>query len=231
MVKNEKVQTYLVSEYGYGIKEPPHTYRAFLAAGNRPYLGIKCALRFTKDHQPLSASKPFLQTAQKYYFRNLTLTEFKDLGVLAFPNEVTCELHDFLLLCKRYEKRPFIELNRDITEQEIDYLLTLFLQFSIKVKILSPKLETLSYIRQKDLHIELQYIVGRYSDDALLLCCKYHFDLYIKTAGLSDYVHADIVGLCHDYNIKVACGPTNKKTDAKAYSARGVDYLYTEGVL
>lgn len=220
-----------IAEHGYTLKEAPHTYRAFLASANREFDGMLFSVRFTKDHYPIASNKASIAiNGTNYLIEQYTLDELTELGLFQFPNELSTKLKDFLKLALHYQIQPFIQINRNTSYKEIDILLELLDSFGVlyQTKIISPKKEYLTYLRNRDLELDLQYEVSDYTDQVFLDCCKYHFDLLMRVEGFSQKM-VYITGLLHEYNLKVACiGMTNPKAIEK-YAQIPVDYLYTGG--
>ncbi|HHU23839.1 MAG: hypothetical protein PHG08_02105 [Bacilli bacterium] len=225
------MQTLWIANGGYSVKETPNSYRAFLAAANRPFDGLLFSARFTKDHYPICADKPYLeQKGTNYYIDQYTLADLKQLGFFNFPNESTIELTDYLVLAIRYQKQIFVKINRNTTFKEIDYLIEQLKAQEIlyQTTLVSAKKEYLVYLRNQDLELELLWETNEYSDELFLDCCKYHFDLLMKVTGFMKKM-IYITGLFHEYKLKVGCIGTDNANSLAKYASIPVDYIFTGG--
>lgn len=223
--------TMWIASGGYTVKETPNSYRAFLAAANRPFEGLMFSARFTKDRYPICSEKPYLeQEGSTFYIDQYPLKDLAQAGFFAVPQDSTVEFNSFLEIAIRYQKRIFIKINRNTSFKEIDYLTGQLKALGIlyQTTLISPKKDYLVYLRNQDLDLDLQLETDAYSDELFLDCCKYHFDLVMRVTGFMKKM-VYIAGLYHDYKLKVGITGLDKADVLAKYASIPVDYIFTGG--
>lgn len=230
-IKIESKQTKMVAHRGLSGLERENTCAAFVAAGNRDYFGIETDVHVTSDSQFIIIHD---NTTERVTGINLeveqsTLAQLRELRLTDMDGKVRQDLclpslDEYLRICKKYGKKPVLELKSYIPKKDIARMLQV-----VKDNIEPGEMIFISFdyrnlvaLRNLEPEAQLQYLYGQPVDDALvkqLLACRCDLDIYYPS------ITKEAVEMLHKKGILVNCWTVDDPTAAAALIEMGVDFI------
>lgn len=230
-IKVNKKKTKLIAHRGASGLECANTNAAFVAAGNRSYFGIETDVHVTADGKfaiihdddtgNVSDVKIGVETSTYDALRNIPLYDKKKgeyRSDLVIP-----QLHEYIRICKRYEKTAVLELKNAINADDIQKIIrqikqegylgqTIFISFDwnnlVTVRTIAPVQS-------------VQFLTSKWEDSLSNRLKEAAFDLDIHYERLTK----ERIKELHRHGIAVNCWTCNDKHAAEKLIAWGVDYI------
>ena len=142
-LKLENNKTKMIAHRGLSGLEKENTAIAFIAAGNKSYYGIETDVRLTKDGEFVICHDDKLQRVAGVDM-SISTSSYDELSSICLFDLETGrpknylkipKLTDYLEICKKYEKRAFIEIKELFLEADIVRLINLVKQHHYLHKI------------------------------------------------------------------------------------------------
>ncbi len=229
----DKKNTFFIAHRGLSGLELENTTSAFVAAGNRSYIGIETDVHVTRDGKFVVFHD---DSTGRLCDKNLTIgqTDYKTLKDLDLnpPKNRTVgsdfkipDLKDYLSVCAFYDKIAVLELKERMTPEHIAEIYTEVEKYYDPEKLIfiSFSLDNLKDLRAQQPKANIQYLVQSFNDDILNMLKTYRFDLDIGYWICSK----EVIDTCHKNGIKVNCWTVDNPGDAERLIDYGVDYITT----
>ncbi len=225
---------HMIAHRGVSGLETENTLPAFITAANRTYFGIETDVHVTGDGKfilhhddstlRLTDKDLILEETDFETLRNLQL---KDMGKDSTrPDLRMATLEEYISICKKYEKKAVLELKnriqpdkiREMTEiiRSMDYIDgTIFISFYM---------DNLIDLRKMVPEATAQFLTSNpITDEMLQTMQTYRLDMDAKFSLLT----RELVDKMHALGMTVNCWTCDKKEDAEALRAMGVDQITT----
>ncbi len=229
-IENKK-GTKFIAHRGLSGLELENTISAFVAAGNRSYMGIETDVHVTADGKFVVYHDNTTERLCSDDFR-ITQTDYKTLKSLTLKPQknrtvgsdfIIPDLKDYLSVCACYEKIAVLELKERMTTEHIKQIYDEVEKYhsAEKTIFISFSLQNLIDLRQAVPSANIQYLVEIFNDDILNTLKKYSFDLDIGYWVCSK----DVIDICHKNGIKVNCWTVDNPGDAERLIDCGIDFI------
>ena len=243
-IKVDRKDVLMVAHRGLSGLEPENSIPAFVAAGNRSYYGVETDVHVTQDgkfvviHDETTTrvAGDTINVEQSSYdlVRKITLD---NIGKVERDNELPVHnlkgrkdliipsLEEYVSICKKYEKKCVLELKNHFEREYIVKMIEEIkkLDYLENMIFISFDYENMVNLRQLLPDQELQFLIGKNTEDLIDRLNEYNLDLDIQyksvTKELVDQVHAN--------NHKINCWTCDSKEDAEALIAMDVDFITT----
>jgi len=230
-VKIDKYFRGMVAHRGLSGVETENTINAFIAAGNRSYFGIECDIRASKDNKLIVTHD---DTLLRLGLLNLYIPSFKyeEIKKFTLVDRKTGNLsdhsfiplfHEYLSICKTYQKVAVVELKGGLTNTHLDQVLRDIDHYydRSQVYIISFNHNYLTYLHKIDPTITYFLLTGDITEDNFEFCEKHHIHIDC------DYQHLDdaTIKRFHLINLKVCVYTVDDKETAEKLIKLGVDYI------
>lgn len=229
-IENKK-NTKIIAHRGLSGIELENTISAFVAAGNRSYLGIETDVHVTADGQFVIYHD---DTTHRLCDKDLRITEtdyntIKSLTLKPKKNRkigsdfIIPDLKDYLSICAYYEKMAVLELKERIQPQYIEQIYAEAKKYynCENIIFISFCLENLIDLRKQQPTANIQFLTDKFDDNLLNLLKKHSFDLDIAQCVCSK----EVIDNCHQNGIKVNVWTVDSLGDAERLIDYGVDYI------
>lgn len=229
-IENKK-NTKFIAHRGLSGLELENTISAFVAAGNRSYVGIETDVHVTRDGKFVVYHDDTTERLSDVKLR-ITETDYDVLKAITLKPQknrtigsdfIMPDLKDYCSICAGYEKIAVLELKERMSPEHIKQIYdevekyysakdTIFISFS---------LQNLIDLREMVPNANIQYLVQEFNDDILNTLKKYNFDLDIGHWVCSK----EVIDTCHKNSIKVNVWTVDNPGDAERLIDYGVDYI------
>lgn len=226
-----KNNTQFIAHRGLSGLELENTISAFVAAGNRSYIGIETDVHVTKDGKFVVYHD---DTTERLCDENVNIgkTNYKKIKSLTLKPQknrtvgsdfIIPDLKDYLSICASYEKIAVLELKERMAPKHIKEIYAEVEKYYDPQKIIfiSFYLDNLKYLRQQYPKANIQYLVQRFDEDILNELKEFKLDLDIGYWVCSK----EVIDTCHKNGIKVNCWTVDNPGDAERLIDYGVDYI------
>lgn len=227
----DKNNTKFIAHRGLSGLELENTISAFVAAGNRSYVGIETDVHVTRDGKFVVYHDDETKRLCKQNFV-ISNTDYKTLKSLTLKPQknrtvgsdfIIPDLKDYCSICDFYKKISVLELKERMSPEHIKGIYdevekyhsakdTIFISFS---------LQNLIDLREMAPNANIQYLVQEFNDDILNTLKKYNFDLDIGYWVCTK----EVIDTCHKNGIKVNVWTVDNPGDAERLIDYGVDYI------
>lgn len=228
---SNKKSTKFIAHRGLSGLELENTISAFVAAGNRSYVGIETDVHVTKDGKFVVYHD---DTTGRLCDEDVKIgdTDYKKLKSLTLKPQknrtvgsdfVIPDLKDYLSISAFYDKVAVLELKERMTPDVIKRIYAEVEKYynSENIIFISFSLQNLIDLRQQQPNATIQYLVQEFNDDILNILKEYNFDLDIGYWVCSK----DVIDICHKNGIKVNVWTVDNPGDAERLIDYGVDYI------
>ncbi len=229
----DKKNTKFIAHRGLSGLELENTISAFVAAGNRSYIGIETDVHVTKDGKFVVYHD---DTTERLSDENLriTQTDYETLkGLTLKPQKnrkvgsdfIIPDLKDYLSICAYYDKIAVLELKERMSPDDIKLIYAEVEKYYNPENLIfiSFSLDNLMDLRQQQPNANIQYLVQSFDDNILKILKDFNFDLDIGHWICSK----EVIDTCHKNGIKVNCWTVDNPGDAERLIDYGVDYITT----
>lgn len=230
---NNKKNTKFIAHRGLSGLELENTISAFVAAGNRSYIGIETDVHVTRDgkfvvfHDDTTGrlcDKDFVLSKTDYKtLKSLTLKPQKNRTIGS--DFVIPDLKDYLVICAAYNKIAVLELKERMSPDDIKLIYAEVEKYydTKKTIFISFSLDNLKDLRDQQPNANIQYLVQSFDNKIIKILKDYKFDLDIGYWVCSK----EAIETCHKNGIKVNCWTVDNPGDAERLIDYGVDYITT----
>ncbi len=231
-IENKK-DTRFIAHRGLSGLELENTISAFVAAGNRSYMGIETDVHVTRDGKfvvfhddttgRLCDEDLKLGDTDYSVLKNLTLKPQKNRTIGS--DFIIPDLKDYLSICASYDKIAVLELKERMSPEHIAAIYAEVEKYydPQKMIFISFSLDNLKDLRAQQPSANIQYLVQAFNDDILNTLKEFKFDLDIGYWICSK----EVIDICHQNGIKVNCWTVDNPGDAERLIDYGVDYITT----
>lgn len=231
-IENKK-DTRFIAHRGLSGLELENTISAFVAAGNRSYMGIETDVHVTRDGKfvvfhddttgRLCDEDLKLGDTDYSVLKNLTLKPQKNRTIGS--DFIIPDLKDYLSICASYDKIAVLELKERMSPEHIAAIYAEVEKYydPQKMIFISFSLDNLKDLRAQQPSANIQYLVQTFNDDILNTLKEFKFDLDIGYWICSK----EVIDICHQNGIKVNCWTVDNPGDAERLIDYGVDYITT----
>ena len=226
-----KNQTKFIAHRGLSGLELENTISAFVAAGNRGYVGIETDVHVTRDGRFVVFHD---DNTKRLCDKNLIIGKtryktIKELRLKPQKNRTTGsdftipDLKDYLSVCKAYGKIAVLELKERMSPKHISQIYAEVEKYynSQNLIFISFFIDNLIELRAQQPKANIQYLVEKFDDNILNKLKQYNFDLDIGHWVCSK----EVIDVCHQNGIKVNCWTVDNPGDAERLIDYGVDYI------
>ena len=223
--------TKFVAHRGLSGLELENTISAFVAAGNRSYIGIETDVHVTRDGKFVVYHD---DTTERLCDEDVKIgdTDYKKLKSLTLKPQknrtvgsdfVIPDLKDYLSICAFYDKIAVLELKERMTPEVIKEIYAEVEKYYNPENLIfiSFSLQNLIDLRQLQPNANIQYLVQEFNKDILATLKQYNFDLDIGYWICSK----EVIDTCHENGIKVNVWTVDNPGDAERLIDYGVDYI------
>lgn len=231
-IENKK-DTRFIAHRGLSGLELENTISAFVAAGNRSYMGIETDVHVTRDGKfvvfhddttgRLCDEDLKLGDTDYSVLKNLTLKPQKNRTIGS--DFIIPDLKDYLSICASYDKIAVLELKERMSPEHIAAIYAEVEKYydPQKMIFISFSLDNLKDLRAQQPSANIQYLVQTFNDNILNTLKEFKFDLDIGYWICSK----EVIDICHQNGIKVNCWTVDNPGDAERLIDYGVDYITT----
>lgn len=231
-IENKK-DTRFIAHRGLSGLELENTISAFVAAGNRSYMGIETDVHVTRDGKfvvfhddttgRLCDKDLKLGDTDYSVLKNLTLKPQKNRTIGS--DFIIPDLKDYLSICASYDKIAVLELKERMSPEHIAAIYAEVEKYydPQKMIFISFSLDNLKDLRAQQPSANIQYLVQTFNDNILNTLKEFKFDLDIGYWICSK----EVIDICHQNGIKVNCWTVDNPGDAERLIDYGVDYITT----
>lgn len=230
-IKVVKKKTQMVAHRGLSGLERENSIKAFVAAVNRSYYGTECDIHLTKDKVFVICHDDHTRRVSNYdvVIRDVTFEELQEVRLKQFNSDLTDRslylptLDEYLVLHQKYNKQCVIEVKCELSDEEVDMLLSQVNEYLELVTFISFNIKNLQKIRDRNQDIRLQFLTSQYDDSLIPLLLQNKLDIDINYQVLNE---ANIKAF-HDAKIIVNTWTINDKLVAEKLIDWGVDFITT----
>ncbi len=228
---NNKKSTQFIAHRGLSGLELENTISAFVAAGNRSYIGIETDVHVSSDGKFVVYHD---DTTERLSDKNLRITQtdyetLKGLTLKPQKNRTVGsdfkipDLKDYLSICAYYDKIAVLELKERMTPDDIKLIYAEVEKYYNPQKLIfiSFSLDNLKDLRDQQPNANIQYLVQSFDNKILKILKDYKFDLDIGHWVCSK----EVIDTCHKNGIKVNVWTVDNPGDAERLIDYGVDYI------
>lgn len=232
-LKLENNKTKMIAHRGLSGLEKENTAVAFIAAGNKSYYGIETDVRLTKDGEFVICHDDKLQRVAGVDM-SISTSSYDELSSICLFDLETGrpknylkipKLTDYLEICKKYEKRAFIEIKELFLETDIVRLINVVKQhhYLHNTIFISFYLKNLQLVRKQNSEVQLQFLTTDLDNNIINEVRKINAGIDIEYQCLSK----EQVELCHHHNIAVNVWTVNNPIVALMLITWNVDFITT----
>ena len=232
-VKFDRKAVKLVAHRGLSGLETENTVAAFVAAGNRDYVGIETDVHKTADgHYVVIHDESTLRVSGvEMTVEESSFKELREITLLNKGNGTRADLRiptleEYLGTCHRYEKIAVLELKGPFDKESVSEILSICCEHHglEQMIFISFDYQNLVYLRELSETAKLQFLTSKPIDEALVArLLAYRMDLDVHHAVLCE----DAVRLLHENGIEINCWTVDRPEDGERLAAWGVDYITT----
>ena len=230
-IKIQRGTAKMVAHRGVSGLELENTCAAFVAAGNRSYVGVETDVHVTADGQLIIihddntgrvATEAMVVEQTSYEtLRGLQLKQ-KD-GTLRADLRLP-SLEEYLSICKHYDKVCVLELKNPMEEAVVKKIIeTCEAVYTLnKMIFISFAFQNMLYIRKYAPNAEAQYLLAEEITQTHIDTLVAHkLDLDVHYLAMTE----DLMKRLHDRGIKVNCWTVDDPEIAERLVSWGVDYI------
>lgn len=221
----------MVAHRGVSGLELENTCAAFVAAGNRSYIGVETDVHVTADGKfiiihddntgRVATESMVVEQTDYETLRNLQLKQ-KD-GMLRTDLRLP-SLEEYLSICKHYDKVCVLELKNPMEEEAVKGIVEVCKAvYSLdKMVFISFAFQNMLYIRKFAPEAEAQYLLAEEITQAHIdTLAEHKLDLDVHYLAMSE----DLMNRLHERGIKVNCWTVDDPEIAERLVSWGIDYI------
>ena len=223
----------MIAHRGLSGLETENTAAAFVAAGNRSYMGIETDVHRTLDGQfiiihdddtarvagdALPVERTRYELLRQIRLRNIP-------GGSQRADLMLPSLREYAAICRHYGKTSVLELKNRFDPEDVARIVDIMREEGQLEDSIFISFDLLNMIALRRLLPDqpLQYLTSWYDPILIDTLTAHRLDLDIKYKALT----ADIVAELHARGIRVNCWTVNTVEDGERLAEYGVDYITT----
>ena len=232
-VKFDRKAVKLVAHRGLSGLETENTVAAFVAAGNRDYVGIETDVHKTADghYVVIHDSETARVAGVEMNVEASTLKALREITLLNKGCGTRADLHiptleEYLGTCHRYEKIAVLELKGSFDKESVGEILSRCIEAHglENMIFISFDYQNLVYLRELSDEANVQFLTTKPIDEALIArLLAYRMDLDVHHPQLN----AEAISLLHENGIKINCWTVDDPEVVTRLAEWGVDYITT----
>lgn len=232
-IKINKKKVLMIAHRGLSGFERENTIPAFVAAGNKTYYGCECDIHPTTDGEfvVIHDSDTMRVSGESKIIEECTFEEVKEIELLGLfdgvknPSLRIPTLREYILCCKRYDKKCIIEFKEQFTKENVFKVINICreLDYLTSCIFISFYPNNLIYVKEIDQTIPCQFLLSENRSDGIEFCINNQIDLDINFHQVSK----ELVDLMHQHGLKVNVWTVNKEEDGNLMVEYGVDFITT----
>lgn len=229
----EKKNVKMIAHRGVSGLEMENTLAAFVAAGNRSYFGIETDVHVTKDQQiiVIHDDNTARVTGIDKVVEESTLKELQEIPLYdqtegTFRTDLHMPLlHEYIRVCKKYEKKAILELKNTMDVQDIQKIIDIIRKedYLPEVIFISFSWDNCINLRQLLPEQRIQFLTKTCAAELIEKLTANRLELDIDYKALTK----ELIDTLRANKIIINCWTVNDKAIGEQLADWGVDYITT----
>ena len=230
-VKFNKQNVKMVAHRGLSGLERENTCAAFVAAGNRSYVGIETDIWRTADGSFVTLHDGNLARVggEQIHAETVTLKTLQSVVLYDMDGSKGREdlrvptLENYISICKKYQKLCVLELKSDFTPEETARFIEVIraLDYLEQVVFISFNYNNLLRVRAVLPEQRVQFLTGDGSDEMIARLVADRMDIDVQHGALTE----ERVAAMHRAGLTINCWTVDDPARAEQLAEWGVDYI------
>ena len=229
--KFNKQSVKMVAHRGLSGLERENTCAAFVAAGNRSYVGIETDIWRTADGSFVTLHDGNLARVggEQIHAETVTLKTLQSVVLYDMDGSKGREdlrvptLENYISICKKYQKLCVLELKSDFTPEETARFIEVIraLDYLEQVVFISFNYNNLLRVRAVLPEQRVQFLTGDGSDEMIARLVADRMDIDVQHGALTE----ERVAAMHRAGLTINCWTVDDPARAEQLAEWGVDYI------
>lgn len=221
----------MVAHRGVSGLELENTCAAFVAAGNRSYIGVETDVHVTADGKFIiihddNTGRVTTESmvVEQTDYETLRALQLKQQDGMLRTDLRLPSLEEYLSICKHYDKVCVLELKNPMEEEAVKGIVEVCKAvYSLdKMVFISFAFQNMLYIRKFAPEAEAQYLLAEEITQAHIdTLAEHKLDLDVHYLAMSE----DLMNRLHERGIKVNCWTVDDPEIAERLVSWGIDYI------
>lgn len=221
----------MVAHRGVSGLELENTCAAFVAAGNRSYIGVETDVHVTADGKFIiihddNTGRVATESmvVEQTDYETLRALQLKQQDGMLRTDLRLPSLEEYLSICKHYDKVCVLELKNPMEEEAVKGIVEVCKAvYSLdKMVFISFAFQNMLYIRKFAPEAEAQYLLAEEITQAHIdTLAEHKLDLDVHYLAMSE----DLMNRLHERGIKVNCWTVDDPEIAERLVSWGIDYI------
>lgn len=230
-IKFNKQSVKMVAHRGLSGLERENTCAAFVAAGNRSYVGIETDIWRTADGSFVTLHDGNLARVggEQIHAETVTLKTLQSVVLYDMDGSKGREdlrvptLENYISICKKYQKLCVLELKSDFTPEETARFIEVIraLDYLEQVVFISFNYNNLLRVRAVLPEQRVQFLTGDGSDEMIARLVADRMDIDVQHGALTE----ERVAAMHRAGLTINCWTVDDPARAEQLAEWGVDYI------
>ena len=230
-IKINKGNTKMVAHRGVSGLELENTCAAFVAAGNRSYVGVETDVHVTSDGKLIiihddntDRVATEAMVVEQTDYETLRRLQLKQKDGMCRTDLRLPSLEEYLSICKHYDKVCVLELKNPMEETAVKEIVEVCESvYSLdKMIFISFAFQNMLYIRKFAPNAEAQYLLAEeITQTHIDTLAEHKLDLDVHYLAMSE----ELMKRLHDRGIKVNCWTVDDPVIAERLVSWGIDYI------
>ena len=230
-IKIKRGTAKMVAHRGVSGLELENTCAAFVAAGNRSYIGVETDVHVTADGKFIiihddNTGRVATESmvVEQTDYETLRALQLKQQDGMLRTDLRLPSLEEYLSICKHYDKVCVLELKNPMEEEAVKGIIEVCKAvYSLdKMVFISFAFQNMLYIRKFAPEAEAQYLLAEEITQAHIdTLAEHKLDLDVHYLAMSE----DLMNRLHERGIKVNCWTVDDPEIAERLVSWGIDYI------
>ena len=230
-IKIKRGTAKMVAHRGVSGLELENTCAAFVAAGNRSYIGVETDVHVTADGKFIiihddNTGRVATESmvVEQTDYETLRALQLKQQDGMLRTDLRLPSLEEYLSICKHYDKVCVLELKNPMEEEAVKGIIEVCKAvYSLdKMVFISFAFQNMLYIRKFAPDAEAQYLLAEEITQAHIdTLAEHKLDLDVHYLAMSE----DLMNRLHERGIKVNCWTVDDPEIAERLVSWGIDYI------
>lgn len=230
-IKIKRGTAKMVAHRGVSGLELENTCAAFVAAGNRSYIGVETDVHVTADGKFIiihddNTGRVTTESmvVEQTDYETLRALQLKQQDGMLRTDLRLPSLEEYLSICKHYDKVCVLELKNPMEEEAVKGIVEVCKAvYSLdKMVFISFAFQNMLYIRKFAPEAEAQYLLAEEITQAHIdTLAEHKLDLDVHYLAMSE----DLMNRLHERGIKVNCWTVDDPEIAERLVSWGIDYI------
>ena len=230
-IKIKRGTAKMVAHRGVSGLELENTCAAFVAAGNRSYIGVETDVHVTADGKFIiihddNTGRVATESmvVEQTDYETLRALQLKQQDGMLRTDLRLPSLEEYLSICKHYDKVCVLELKNPMEEEAVKGIIEVCKAvYSLdKMVFISFAVQNMLYIRKFAPEAEAQYLLAEEITQAHIdTLAEHKLDLDVHYLAMSE----DLMNRLHERGIKVNCWTVDDPEIAERLVSWGIDYI------